>query len=89
MPLNYFTRFVPENAQNYLPGNQRTFLVHNLIQTDVSGNQDWVIENNDEENSIFYARNKYITNVLSKQWLILIDGEKVVFKNLRTKEFLC
>lgn len=88
MPLNYFTMVLPAGVQKYMPGNTRVFLIHNLINTSASGAQDWVLENNQEEESVFYARNKYITNTLSKQWLILVDGEKIVFKNIRTKEFL-
>lgn len=88
MPLNYFTLVLPSGVQRYIPGNTRIFLIHNLFTNSSSGAQDWVLENNVEEESVFYARNKYITNIFSKQWLIMIDGEKIVFKNIRTKKFL-
>lgn len=88
MPLNYFTLVLPSGVQRYVPGNTRIFLIHNLVNSSSSGAQDWVLENNLEEDDVFYARNKYITNTFSKQWLIMVDGEKIVFKNIRTKTFL-
>lgn len=88
MPLNFFTMVLPEGVTKYIPGNPRTFIIHSLQTSGSLGEQDWVLESNLEENSTFFARNKYINNKLSKQWMVLIDGQRVVFKNIRTNEFL-
>ncbi|NOR87116.1 MAG: hypothetical protein GQ527_05855 [Bacteroidales bacterium] len=88
MPLNYFTMVLPSGISKYIPGNPRVFIIHSLQTSGSSGEQDWVLESNDEEKDIFFARNKYIKTALSKHWMIMIDGERVVFKNMRTNEFL-
>lgn len=88
MPLNYFTLVLPNGITKYIPGNPRIFIIHSLQTSGSSGEQDWVLENNDEESDIFFARNKYIKTALSKHWMIMIDGERVVFKNMRANKFL-
>jgi len=88
MPLCYFTTVLPNGADSYVPGNPRVFIIHSTEVVSNSAQQDWVLENNTKENDIFFARNKYINNVLSKHWQIMVDGQMVVFKNIRTGEFL-
>ena len=88
MPLNYFTLVLPNGVTKYIPGNPRSFIIHSIQTSGSSGEQDWVLESNDEEKDIFFARNKYIKTASSKHWMIQIDGERIVIINKRTNEFL-
>jgi len=88
MPLSYFTVLLPDGVTGYVPGVPRSFIIHTLQTVTGLSEQDWVLENNLEEESVFFARSKYVNNKSSKQWLIKIDGEKIVFQNLRTNCFL-
>ena len=88
MPLSYFTLLLPDEAINYIPGTPRSFIIHSLETVSGIEGQDWVLENNSDEESVFFARSKYINNEFSKQWLIMVDGQKVVFKNVRNGDFL-
>ena len=84
----FFTVVVPDDLADYIPGNTRSFLVHSLQVGNGRAEKDWVLENNLKEEGVFFARNKYINNIFSKQWIIKVDDENVIFQNVRTKGFL-
>lgn len=88
MPLSYFSYLFLNGASGYLPGAPRSTVIHTLQAGTGLAEKDWVLEENIEEEAVFFARNKYITNVFSKQWLIKVDGKKVIFQNLRTNGYL-
>jgi len=88
MPLSYFSVLLPDGVSGYIPGTPRSTIIHTLQAGTGLAEKDWVLEDNLEEEGVFFARNKYITNIFSKQWLIKVDGEKVVFQNLRTNGYL-
>lgn len=84
MPLNYFTITLPENATI----TQRIFTIHNIITENNPDEYDWVIEDNRDENQVFYSRRKFVVNPASMQWIIMVRGERIVLKNIRTSNFL-
>lgn len=84
MPQNYFTVDVPD-----LTGaTERLFIVHNLTKSEGVDEYDWVLEDNADEKSIFYARSKFINLQASMQWRFIVRGERVLLRNLRTGNYL-
>lgn len=84
MPLNYFTITMPENVSI----TQRLFTIHNIVTENNPDEYDWVLEDNPDENKVFYSRRNFITKAISMQWIMIVRGERVVIKNIRTGSFL-
>lgn len=84
MPLNYFTITLPEDAAI----TQRLFTIHNIITENNPDEYDWVLEDNMDENQMFYSRRKFIVKPATMQWIMVVRGERVVLKNMRTRNFL-
>lgn len=84
MPLNYFTITLPENVSI----TQRVFTIHNVITENNPDEYDWVLQDNPDENQVFYSRRKFINQVKSMQWIMVIRGERVLIKNIRTRSFI-
>jgi len=84
MPLNYFTITLPENAAI----TQRVFTIHNIITENNPDEYDWVLEDNPDENQVFYSRRKFVIQAKSMQWIMVVRGERVLIKNIRTGSFI-
>ncbi|MBN2746717.1 MAG: hypothetical protein JXR34_08315 [Bacteroidales bacterium] len=84
MPVNYFTVDLPEGVVNA----ERLFVIHNLITENNPDNYDWVIEDNADEKKVFFSRSNFIVNKLSMQWRLIVRGERVLIKNVRTGNYL-
>jgi hypothetical protein len=84
MPLNYFT----VDLTDLIPGKQRSFTIHNLVSNSGGDDYDWVLEDNADENTIFFSRSNFITMKTSMQWLITVRGERILLKNSRSGAFL-
>ncbi len=84
MPLNYFTITLAENASI----TQRVFTIHNIITENNPDEYDWVLEDNPDENQIFFSRRKFVSMAIAMQWILIVRGERVVIKNIRTRALL-
>ncbi|MDY0103049.1 MAG: hypothetical protein RBS07_08910 [Lentimicrobium sp.] len=84
MPINYFT----VDLTNLIPGKQRAFIIHNLLNDTNGDDYDWVLEENADDNATFFSRSNFISMKTSMQWLITVRGERVLLKNCRTGAFL-
>jgi hypothetical protein len=84
LPMNYFTVDLTGN----IPGKQRIFTIHNLVNNAGGDEYDWVLEDNADENTIFFSRSNFITMKASMQWLITVRGERILLKNSRTGAYL-
>lgn len=84
-PLCYFTIF----KDDFLNSGIRIFEIHSLQKIGKMDDMDWVLQDNKDENRVFFARNQYIQNIVSKQWTLHAEGDRVLIKSLKTSAFLC
>ncbi len=84
MPINYFTVDIPDPTGS----SERNFTIHNMTKTEGPDEYDWVLEDNADEKTIFFARSKFISIANSMHWRFIIRGERVLLRNVRTGNLL-
>ncbi len=84
MPVNYFTLDLPEGLVN----TKRVFVLHNLIKSEGGDDYDWVLEDNSVENTIIFSRRKFVALKMAMHWRFIVRGERVLLKNIRTRDYL-
>ncbi len=86
MPVCYFTMDNPINL--VIPEIGRYLVIHELKKDEGGDQYDWVLENNRDENDVFFSRTKFITWENGKWWNVLVDDDKVVFQNMANHGYL-
>lgn len=49
---------------------------------------DWLLEDNAQENDVFFARSRFVVDKARTKWLLMVDGTYVVFQNAATKAYI-
>lgn len=83
-PCLYFT--TPSLTTNIV-GNTvpRYFEIHCYEPT---SEYDWILEDNDQENDIFFSRSRFVGQGFSARWKLHVDGNLVFFQNVSSGRYL-
>ena len=84
MPVNYFTL----DFSDIVSSQQRLFTIHNLTDSNGGDEYDWVLEDNADENAIFFSRSNFVIQKPSMHWRMVVRGERVLLQNQRTGSYV-
>ncbi|MDA3942651.1 MAG: hypothetical protein PF694_03805 [Bacteroidetes bacterium] len=77
-PMIYF-------VQDKLSLTQR---VMELYSYEPESDYEWLLEDNAQENDVFFARSRFVVDNARTKWIVMVDGSHVVFQNAATKVYV-